>query len=147
MFPQHIIDQYGLLDKVHNGHIYVEICNTIYGLPQAGRLANQLFKKILKLEGYYEVPHTLGLWKHTTRLIQFTMVMDDFGVKYTNEDNFKHLVNAFKKNYKLKINDTGGLYCDITLMWNYIEGYVGLSMPEYIQKLLERYLHTRPTRP
>ena len=35
IFPQYIINQCNLLEKVHNGYIYVEIINGIYGLPQA----------------------------------------------------------------------------------------------------------------
>ena len=96
MFPQHIIDQYGLPDKVLNSFVYVEIQNAIYRLPQVGRLASQLLKKRLKPDGIYEVPHTPGLWKHTTRPIQFTLVVDNFGVKYTNEHNCKHLVSALR---------------------------------------------------
>ena len=61
MFPQHIIEQWRLLNKVHNEFIYVEIHNTIYSLPHVGRLANQLLKKKLKPEGCYEAPHMQGL--------------------------------------------------------------------------------------
>ena len=61
MFPQHIIDQYNLMAHVLDGYIYVEIRKAIYGLPQAGILANKLLKKRLRLEGYYEVAHTPGL--------------------------------------------------------------------------------------
>eukprot|EP00957_Ditylum_brightwellii_P082019 6236891-Ditylum_brightwellii.AAC.1 len=28
-----------------------------------------------------------GLWRHTTRDIRFTLVVDDFGVKYTNKED------------------------------------------------------------
>ena len=71
------------MEHVHNGFIYVEIRKAIYSLPQAGILANKLLKKRLHPEGYYEVAHTSGLWKHVTRPICFTLVVDDFGVKYT----------------------------------------------------------------
>jgi hypothetical protein len=43
-----------------------------------------------------KVKHTPGLWKHQTRPIRFTLVVDDFGVKYCGEDNFEHLVKAQK---------------------------------------------------
>ena len=35
-----IIDQYKLKPLFHNGFVYVEIRKGMYGLPQAGRLAN-----------------------------------------------------------------------------------------------------------
>eukprot|EP00957_Ditylum_brightwellii_P037850 2862750-Ditylum_brightwellii.AAC.1 len=53
------------------------------GLPQAGKLANEQLTKHIALYGYYPVRHTPGLWRHTSRDIRFTLVVDDFGVKYT----------------------------------------------------------------
>ena len=54
----------------------------MYGLPKAGILANKLLKKRLAKYGYFEMPHTPGLWKHVSRPIAFTLVVDDFGIKY-----------------------------------------------------------------
>ena len=43
----------------------------------------------------------LGLWHHKTRPITFTLVVDDFGVKYTNEEGAKHLMSVLKQNYDI----------------------------------------------
>lgn len=43
--PQMIIYQYNLHDCAVNGYVYVECRKAIYGLPQAGILANQLLKQ------------------------------------------------------------------------------------------------------
>ena len=44
--PQEIIVEYSLHDKVSSdGHVYVEIQKGMYGLPQAGILAQQLLEK------------------------------------------------------------------------------------------------------
>lgn len=40
VIPAEIVAQYKLLPLVHNGFIYIEICKGMYGLPQAGKLAN-----------------------------------------------------------------------------------------------------------
>ena len=40
MLPDAIIDQFNLRPLIHNGFVYVEIRRGMYGLPQAGRLAN-----------------------------------------------------------------------------------------------------------
>ena len=71
----------------------------MYGLPQAGILANKLLRKRLAPQGYYELPQTAGLWKHTNLPVQLTMVVDDFGVKYDRKENALHLINALKQNY------------------------------------------------
>jgi hypothetical protein len=42
IFPQEIIQAYNLMPLVHNGHVYIEIQWGMYGLPQAGIIANQL---------------------------------------------------------------------------------------------------------
>ena len=42
IFPRSIVDQYNLTQHALNGFVYLEIRKAIYGLPQAGILANQL---------------------------------------------------------------------------------------------------------
>ena len=74
----------------------MEIRKAIYGPPQAGALANKLLKKRLAPTGYYELPHTPGMWKHVYRPIEFTLVVDAFGVKYVSKKNADHLVVALK---------------------------------------------------
>ena len=46
MLPDAIIEQYNLLPLVHNGHVYVEIRRGMYGLPQAGKLANDQLNQV-----------------------------------------------------------------------------------------------------
>ena len=51
-------DAYGLQEKSKNGFLNMEINKGMYGLPQAGILANKLIKKRLAQFGYFEMPHT-----------------------------------------------------------------------------------------
>eukprot|EP00804_Cyclotella_cryptica_P004376 CCRYP_006792-RA/>CCRYP_006792-RA protein AED:0.32 eAED:0.32 QI:0/0/0/1/0/0/2/0/518 len=141
IIPDHIIDQYHLRDKVKNGYIYMEICWAMYGLPQAGILANKLLKQRLAKHGYYEVIHTPGLWKHMTRPVSFTLVVDDFGIKYVGKEHAEHLLNALREHYTLDIDWSGSLYCGITLTWDYLNKTVDISMPGYIKKILQRFRH------
>ena len=115
LFPEHTGDEYGLRKKANDGFVYVEIRKAIYGLPQAGILANKLLKKQLKPHDYYEVPHTPGLWKHISRPIQFTLAVDNFGIKYVGRQHINHLLNAIKKDYKVSEDWNGKLYCGIQL--------------------------------
>ena len=48
------------------GFINLEIRKAIYGLPQAGILANKLLRQCLRPAGYYKVAHTPGIWRHIT---------------------------------------------------------------------------------
>ena len=99
IIPDHIIDQYHLRDKVKNGYVYTEIRRAMYGLPQAGILAIKLLKQRPAKHGYYEVVHTPGLWKHNTRPISFTLVVDNFDIKYVGKEHADHLLNALRQHY------------------------------------------------
>ena len=115
--------QYASVDhleiKAKKGYVYVEIRRSIYGLPQDSKLANTVLKEHLAPYGYFEVTHTPGFWRHITRPIAFSLVVDDFGVKYVHKDDADHLVNSLKNAYKPAKDWTGSLYCGITLKWNY----------------------------
>ena len=50
--PQDIIEKYGLKEKSVNGKVLVEIRKGMYGLKQAGRIANDRLKQHLKTYGY-----------------------------------------------------------------------------------------------
>jgi hypothetical protein len=86
----------------------------MYRLP--GILANKLLKERLQPHGYKECEHTLGLWRHCTQALMFTLVVDDFGVQYTKLSNAHHLLAALKQHYEAITMDwTGSLFCGITL--------------------------------
>ncbi len=139
--------QYKLHDKIYKGFIYMEIRRGCYGLPQSGILANKLLKKRMAQHGYFEVPHTPGLWKHIRRPVQFTLVVDDFGIKYVGDEHFEHLINALKEHYDVTIDKEGKLYCGITLDWDYNKRTLDISMPGYVKKQLIKYNHPMPKSP
>jgi hypothetical protein len=90
--PEEIINEYKLKEKATaKGYISLEVVKGMYGLPQAGLLANGLLEKRLNKDGYYQSKLVPGLWKHKTRTIQFTLVVDDFGVKYIGREHAEHL--------------------------------------------------------
>ena len=81
IFPEWIKKQYNLFTHAQDGFIFLEIRHVVWGLPQAGILANKLLRKRFKPHGYYECVNTPDLWRHTTRLITFSLVVDNFGIK------------------------------------------------------------------
>ena len=50
--PLEIMDQYELWNKVHAGHVYMEIVKGMYRLPQEGILAYKQLVNHIKLYGY-----------------------------------------------------------------------------------------------
>jgi hypothetical protein len=89
-FPDEIIQKYNLNTLAVDGWVYNEIRKGMYGLKEAGLLANQLLQTRLAPFGYYPARHTLGLWLHKTRPISFTLVVNDFAVKYVGKQHAEH---------------------------------------------------------
>ena len=90
--PEELQEAYGPKEKAKIGFVYMEIQKVMYGLPQSVILANKLFNKRLTELGYFEMLHTLGLWKHVSRPIAFTLVVNDFGNKYVGREHAEHLM-------------------------------------------------------
>jgi hypothetical protein len=56
--PQETIDKYNLIELAQDGKVYIEIQKRMYGLPQAGILANELLQRNLAKDGYQPTQHT-----------------------------------------------------------------------------------------
>lgn len=148
LLPPHIWKIYNLDESyVRNGHIYVEVRRGMYGLPQAGKLANVQLQAFLEPHGYKPCTVTPGLWKDENSSLMFTLVVDDFGVRYDNKSQADKLLQVLQKKYRVSCDWTGARYIGLTINWDYINGTVDISMPGYINRALQRFGHTKPKRP
>ena len=66
----------------------------------------------------------------------FCLCVDNFGVKFFHQEDVNHLINALKKRYDISTDWEGKNYCGLSFNWNYDAGYVDISMPTYIDKVL-----------
>ena len=74
--------EYKLKEKSDTkGAVFIVANRRMYGLPQSRLLANDLLEKRLNKRGYQQSKLVPGLWEHDWRSIQFTVVVDNFGVK------------------------------------------------------------------
>ena len=96
----------------------MEIRKGMYGLPQAGILANKLLTTRLATHGYHPCPITPGLWKHETRPITFVLIVADFGIKVVGDDDAEHIINAIKEHHPVTIDKKGEIFAGIKLKWN-----------------------------
>ena len=64
--PDEIIKEYKLRDiAIENSTVHIEANKGMYGLPQAGLLANQLLEKHLNKRGYFQ-----SKLVHSTRIVE-----------------------------------------------------------------------------
>ena len=125
----------GYIFKIHRG---------IYGLSLSWILAQKLLAECLAKKGYYQCECTPGLWRHKWRPVMFTLIVDDFGVKYVGEQHAIHLWDTIKEFYDLTENWQGDLYSGINLAWDYQKRTCRLTMEDYIQTVLTKYNHSCP---
>ena len=81
------------------GSIHIQANRGMYGLPHAGLLDNELLEKRLIKRGYQQSKLVHGFWTHDWRPVQFTLVVDNFGVKYVREEHPLHLKHTIEENY------------------------------------------------
>jgi hypothetical protein len=105
--PHDFVDMYDLTKIAQDND---NVCIGMYGLPQAGILAQQLLEQRLNEHGYQQSQITPGLWKHTTQPISFTLCIDDFGVKYVGRKHADHILQVLNTNYKCAIDWEGKRY-------------------------------------
>ena len=147
IIPPDIMTHYALHALVHHGHVYVEIHQGMYGLPQAGKITNDQLQQFLLPHGYQPCLFTPGLWQHTTHDICFTLVIDDFAMHYTNKDNALHLLAALKDHYQVTEDWEATCYCGLILQWDYANCTINISMSRYIECALLHFCHPHPKHP
>ena len=118
----------------------------MYGLPQSGRIEHDALGKHLDPYVYHFSRKPYRLWKHNSGTINFTLVVDDFGVKYSGKEYALHLKAALKI-YKVTTDWEGKLYVGIALKWDYEKVTVQFSMPRYVRAALHYFQYKKPKRP
>jgi hypothetical protein len=146
-FPEEIVQKYNLNALAVDGWVHIEIRKGMYGLKQAGLLTNQLLQTRLAAFGYYPTRYIPGLWLHKTRHISFTLVVDDYVVKYIGKYHAEHLQNALLRTYELTTDWTATVYSGMKLKWDYKKRICDISMPGYISNILSKFQHDSPKHP
>ena len=97
-----------------DGYIYCQINICIYSLKQAVILAYKLLVQRLAKRRYHLIPLTTGLFKQATRSTTFALCVNDFGIKYNNEDVLQHFINTLQQHYEISIDREGRHHCRLT---------------------------------
>ena len=126
-----ICKEYDITNLSHNGFVYVKIRKGIYRLKEADIIAFKRLVYNLKPHGYHPVKHTPGLWRHKDRNMMFTLVVDDFGIKYFHMQDIQHLLASLQSNYMISVDMSGRHYCGLTL--DYVDIYITGYINRYLQ--------------
>ena len=87
------------------------------------------------------------MYKHAIFDTTFTLVVDNFGIKYTSKKNALHLLNYLRQLYILTTDWKGELYVELTLRWDYVNRIVDLSMPGYVERALQQFCPPARSKP
>jgi hypothetical protein len=144
LFPAWTVEQYNLCTLALDGWVHIEMRRAVWGLPQAGILANKCLCRKPAPFRYYKSTNTPGLWRHKSQPLTFALIVNNFGVKFVDKADVDHLISSIKKTYTLTEDWTGNLYCGITLNWDYVGRTVDILIPGYIKMKLQKYEHIVP---
>ena len=148
LIPGAFIQAYKLNElATPNGFVYARVNKAWYGLKQAGKIAHDDLVQRLAEAGYKKAALVEGYFKHETRDIDFTLVVDDFLIRYQNKEDLEHLQQAIGKYYKLKVDLEAKQYVGINLKWDYDKRTVRLSMDGYVKQALLELEHSAPKKP
>ena len=100
----------------------MEVVKGLYGLPQAGFLAQKALELHLAQDGYHQTENTSCLFTHATNGNKFTLVVDDFLVKIKGDAAAQHLITALQKKYTITIDYKASKYIGINTTWHYDGG-------------------------
>ena len=139
MILESIIQHYNLKSLIHNGYVYTRIKKALYGLKQSDKIAQDDLVEQLAKHGYQKSKYTEGLFTHSSRDIAFTIVIDDFAIKYTNKADVDHLLTCIRERYPVKVDWAAKQYIRINLEWDYEKHEVLLSMKDYVKQALAQF--------
>jgi hypothetical protein len=138
--PIDIQNKYNLQQLAHNGSVVMRLGTTVYGLKSAGRLSQDRLIAHLAKHGYHQAKHTPCLFTHESNGIAFTLVVDDFLVKYKTQEAADHLKATLRSLYTITV-DTAlkQKYVGITIDYDMKNRHMDLSMPGYVTNALTRF--------
>ncbi len=86
----------------------------MYGLPHAGKIAQDNLIARLSTHGYLQTGTTC-LFRHVTNGVAFTLVVDDFGVKFPDTAGADDLIHCLQLYYTLTIKKNATKYLGLTI--------------------------------
>ena len=113
----------------------------MYGLKQAGIIANHELVNHMAPFGYHPVKHTPDLWVHDSKKTLFILLVDNFCVQYCSTEDVDNFFKALRDKYLITVDMAEVVYIGIKLEWYYVPRTVTFSIPSYASKDFHRFQH------
>jgi hypothetical protein len=112
-------------------------------------ISNQDLVAHLAAHGYIQDDMVPCLFSHITNNIQFTLIVDDLGVKYTEgSTDLQHLIDTLELKWKTKFDLSGAKYVGFRIDWHYTAKlpHFYLDMPTTVPDAIIRFCPHGPPR-
>ena len=96
---------------------------------------------------HVQCSNTPCLFRHEHRNIYFTLVVDDFLIKYTDKADVEHRCAALRDKWDFEMDWSASTYLGMRIDYNRTAPYVALSMPGYVEAALRRFHVERASKP
>ncbi len=106
-FISKVIEQYQLHKKALPRVLCTFPEKGIYNPHKVDVLVQNLLEESLGKNGYKQSQFTSGLWTHEWFSICFSLVVDNFGVKYVQKEHADHLVSVIHEHYEITMDWEG----------------------------------------
>ena len=73
-------------------------------------------------------------------------MVDDFLIHNTSPEALQHLITTFQQHYTITVDTQASKFHGMQLDWDYHAGHVTLSMPHYVTKALQCFIHPTPSK-
>ena len=67
------------------------------------------------------------------RPVTFTLVVDDFGIKFKGDEHATNLKKTLEQWYDVTVDWTGSKYVGISLKWDYKQRTLETSVPGFVR--------------
>ena len=133
-----ILTKHNLSQYIYNNSVLFEVTKSMYGLPHAGKIAQDVLVERLATHGYHQTG-TICLFRHSTNGVAFALVVDDFGVKFKDLAGAEDLIRCLQLYYTLTIKMDATKFLGLTVAVDHIAREVRLSAPGVIPKALKQF--------
>ena len=133
----------GMEFLAEDSRILLQVDKALYGLPQAGLLAQTELIAHLADHGFIQSPTTPCLFSHITDpSLRFVLWVDDFLIKYSRSrpEIADRLLTALAEKYPIKTHkapDGRGIYLGLTIHRDRAARTLTISMPGYITRMFD----------